>query len=211
MVSADIKIKSLALLMAELVLIASSAVWPEIHSDSYVPVVVYTILLCAGGYVLSNSQKWMAYYLAVSVIVVITTYQGHWLTQVANIVSITIIYVMLFYQVVKHSFFKSNISRVDQIISGIVGYLLLGLFWALQYRWLDVLSDDGFLNTVTNKALDAADQVYFSFVTLTTLGYGEILPTSPIAKVLVLFTSVSGTLYLAVFIACIIGSKGSKA
>jgi len=201
------KIKSLALLLAELILIASSATWPHIEQESYLPIITYTALLFLGGYVLASSRLWVITYILLSLVVIVTTFNHYWLAESVNILTITVIYGMLFCQVFKHSFIKRGVSRMDQILSGIVGYLLLGLFWALQYRWLDLFDTSGIKNTLTQLPIDAADQLYFSFVTLTTLGYGEILPVSSLAKLLVMLTAITGTLYLAVFIACIIGRR----
>jgi voltage-gated potassium channel Kch len=47
---------------------------------------------------------------------------------------------------------------------------------------------------------------YFSFVTLTTLGYGDMSPTTPTAQVLVVLEAVTGMFYLAIIVASLVGS-----
>jgi voltage-gated potassium channel Kch len=51
---------------------------------------------------------------------------------------------------------------------------------------------------------------YFSFVTLTTLGYGDISPVTPIAKVLVILEAVVGMFYIAIIVASLIGAVRDK-
>jgi voltage-gated potassium channel Kch len=51
---------------------------------------------------------------------------------------------------------------------------------------------------------------YFSFVTLTTLGYGDISPATPIAEVIVILEAVTGMFYLAVIVASLIGAMRNK-
>ena len=65
-------------------------------------------------------------------------------------------------------------------------------------------------------APDIADQpwsalLYFSFATLTTLGYGDILPLSPIARGLASVEAVAGTFFTAVLVARLVGAYGSDA
>ena len=55
------------------------------------------------------------------------------------------------------------------------------------------------------------DFLHYSFITLTTTGYGEILPVSPSARLFASLQSVTGTLYLAVFIAALLGRSNDSA
>ncbi|HHO58670.1 MAG TPA: two pore domain potassium channel family protein, partial [Thiotrichales bacterium] len=59
--------------------------------------------------------------------------------------------------------------------------------------------------------LNFSDVAYYSFVTLTTLGYGDITPVSPIARFLVYMEAVVGVFYMAVLVASLIGMGISDA
>lgn len=86
----------------------------------------------------------------------------------------------------------------ERIVAAICAYLLLGLLWAQAYQ---------FVNSVYGQAIGGAfggstqEYVYFSFVTLTTLGYGDVLPVHPAARVLAFLEAVTGVLYLATLVA----------
>lgn len=98
----------------------------------------------------------------------------------------------------------------DRIAGAISVYLLLGMVWALLYGLVSVLDPQSFrapdylgLAEIGRGAEYAF--IYYSFVTLTTLGYGEIAPTSPLSQMLAWTEAVVGQLYLAILIARLVG------
>jgi hypothetical protein len=78
--------------------------------------------------------------------------------------------------------------------------LLLGLVWANAYALLHLIHPDAFSGAV-GKAPGALTWIYYSFVTLTTMGYGDITPVHPIARSLAISEALSGQLYIAVTLA----------
>lgn len=86
----------------------------------------------------------------------------------------------------------------ERVVASICAYLLLGLIWAEAYQVLGEI-----YGPVLNLEADATyqDYVYFSFVTLTTLGYGDVLPVHPGAKALAFIEAVTGVLYVATLVA----------
>ena len=93
-------------------------------------------------------------------------------------------------------------------------YLLLGVLWALVYSALELLAPESFTIMVAggagNEAMRfRADQaifpLYYSFITLTTLGYGDVVPSSPPARMLAALEAIMGQLYLAVLVARLVG------
>ncbi|MHC4290757.1 MAG: potassium channel family protein [Planctomycetota bacterium] len=99
---------------------------------------------------------------------------------------------------------KTTVSA-DTIKGGISIYILLGFFWAVLY--MIVLTFDQY--ALANISLDSEkvgfECYYYSFTTLTTLGYGDITPVAKYAKILAILESVTGPIYLAIFVAQIIG------
>jgi len=85
-------------------------------------------------------------------------------------------------------------------------YLLAGLAWAYSFDILYLLDQSAFHVVERDTATPAITGMfrYFSFVTLTTLGYGDILPVSPIARSLATSEALFGQLYPAVMIARLI-------
>jgi len=90
--------------------------------------------------------------------------------------------------------------------------LLLGLIWASAYELLHLIHPDAFSGAVGN-APGALTWIYYSFVTLTTMGYGDITPVHPIARSLAISEALAGQLYIAVTLARLMAlhvSSGSK-
>jgi len=96
------------------------------------------------------------------------------------------------------------------IQAAIAVYLLFGLAWANAYLIVMQLHPDSFQSTVPLSSSNVNEWFYYSFVTLTTLGYGEITPVSQVARGLAVGEAVTGQLYLAVLIARLIGREISS-
>jgi hypothetical protein len=97
--------------------------------------------------------------------------------------------------VLEHVFREGPITG-DRIRGAIAAYLLIGLVWVFAYRLVDYLSP-GALRTPGRGPQTVA---YFSFVTLTTLGYGDITPIHPAARVLAIAEALVGQLYPAILL-----------
>src|SRR5262249_31801242 len=80
-------------------------------------------------------------------------------------------------------------------------YLLLGLFWAVSYQLVELLQPGSFSIGARKSGIDLQQLGYFSFTTLTTLGLGDILPVSPLARSLVALEALVGQLFPVILIA----------
>ena len=97
-----------------------------------------------------------------------------------------------------------------KIVGAICIYLLMGLIWALLYLFIAQTIPDAFNGLEQLVWYDNfADVAYFSFVTLTTLGYGDISPIIPIARFLVYMEAIVGVFYMAILVASLIGIRAS--
>lgn len=106
--------------------------------------------------------------------------------------------------VYKQSVFAKGRMTADRVAGAIAVYLLLGLLWALVYGVISATDPSAFKGLESFNLEESGAQqdfIYFSFVTLTTLGYGDMSPVSPMAKTLAWFEAVFGQLFLAVTIA----------
>ncbi len=88
---------------------------------------------------------------------------------------------------------------VNTLCRAVSAYLLIGLMWTAAYE-IVVMLDPGAITSLT-RASPMGDFVYFSFTTMTTLGFGDIAPVSPYARSLTLLQSVIGPLYLVILVA----------
>jgi len=98
--------------------------------------------------------------------------------------------------------FRTERVTADTLTSAISGYFLLGILWAFVYALLLQL-DPGAFHGV--QGARTAGLFYFSFVTLTTLGYGDITPVTDTAQTVTVLEAVVGQLYLAITIARLVG------
>jgi hypothetical protein len=92
---------------------------------------------------------------------------------------------------------------------GVAAYLLLGVLWAYAYALVAALRPGAFVGPMA--AADGARAfLYFSFVTLTTTGFGDVLPIHPAARSLATLEAVTGTLYLAILISRLVSQAVSR-
>ncbi len=104
----------------------------------------------------------------------------------------------------------------DSIYGAICAYLLLGLAWGTLYSVVEVTNPrsfqssgemaDALLSAETRESVSA----YYSFVTLTTVGYGDITPVSPVARTLAWLEAMTGQFYIAVLVAFLVGIRVSQ-
>ena len=104
--------------------------------------------------------------------------------------------------IVHHLFTEDKITG-DVIMGAICAYFLMGLVWALAYSTLEFFQPGSF--QMPQGTVNQATFTYYSYVTLTTLGYGEITPISAPARSFALLEAMMGQLYLAVLIARLVG------
>lgn len=103
---------------------------------------------------------------------------------------------------------QQKVNR-DVIMAAVCGYFLLGLMWAFVYFFVETVLPGSF-QYAKNSSASNANFIYFSFVTMTTVGYGDMLPLSNAARSLAILEAVMGQLYLAVTIARLVGIQSSQ-
>ena len=104
-------------------------------------------------------------------------------------------------------------GKVDgnKIIGSLSLYLLLGLIWTVLYLILLTFDPTAFNGIEVTEWRSLFSRVaYYSFVTLTTLGYGEITPASHIAQFVVYMEAVVGVFYMAIFVSSLINLQGKS-
>ena len=122
------------------------------------------------------------------------------------------ILVMLFLSVIISmiisSIVRSKIVNVNMILGVITIYILFGMVAGEVNQLIYHLDPHAFNGNLNPE--DPANLRYFSFVTMTTLGYGDIVPASQMARASAVFFSLVGQIYLAVVIALIVGKYVSS-
>ena len=118
-----------------------------------------------------------------------------------SLIVLTLVTFSIFLEVIRS---KSPIPR--HIIWGAIAvYLLIGLSFAILFNLTSLITPGSFVYGLNPSAeLDFPDFVYFSYVTLATLGYGDIVPTTAQARSFAILEAITGSLYLAILIAKIV-------
>ena len=106
--------------------------------------------------------------------------------------------------------FRDGRVDVNRILGAICIYLVLGLLWAFLYAFLERAVPGSFRLQSVNRDLGAGqglltELMYFSNVTLTTLGYGDIVPVSKPARTFAVLQAIFGQLYVAIVMARLVG------
>lgn len=108
---------------------------------------------------------------------------------------------------------RATVVNTEVMCAGIAIYLTLGLLWSFAFLLVDRNFQQAFAysNRAESGPLTGFEALYFSYVTLTTVGYGDILPLSRAARMLAVLESLTGTLYLAVLVSRLVSMYAGKA
>lgn len=122
--------------------------------------------------------------------------------------------VYITYSMIVHVSISQKVTKI-MLLNAINSYLLLGIISAYLFALLNVIyesffthSNQSIFENVTNPNFH--DLIYFSYVTLTTLGYGDLTPAIPLAKSLAMIVSITGQLYLTILVAMLVGKYLSQ-
>lgn len=112
-----------------------------------------------------------------------------------------------------------NHTTIERVFGALCAYMFIGVLFALLYAYLEYRDPVAAAFTVSNDAIiqSAASEAsllpiftYYSFVTLTTLGYGDITPVADAARTLAWMEALIGQLFLAVMVAGFVADHISK-
>ena len=200
----DIKGRCLFLLISLLALLFLAPIVQQGPHAGIAMLLLNSAVLLAGVYAVSDGHAKVITAAAVAVPQVITAAIAyglpgyHPLGSLATQVSTFLLIVFYYYTLALVLSFVvrgQGVTR-DRIYGGLSVYLLLGLAWAAVYAHLMHGNPESF--AVSHGRWDA---IYFSFVTLTTLGYGDITPVTTEARSLATLEAISGVMCVAVLIA----------
>ena len=138
-------------------------------------------------------------------------YPSHWLELTAAIASM---FFLLFATIILgHRVFYARRVEANMIFGAVSLYLMLGIFCGVLYGVIDMVVPHSFAGDyhsvpgalpLVKHATKQENLIYFSFVTLTTLGYGDIIPVSDIARSVSSMQAVLGQMYIATILARIV-------
>ena len=203
---------SLGLLLA--ILTSSIVVAPMFSANQSIVGTAFSCLIIAGlvqtlGALPENSRKvrfWLkATGLAIVVLRILLEAPGtpQWLHLFTLVVSM-MFHLCMMLILIRHLF--SPQPQSEKLLAAVNFYLLTGITFSYIYLIINLFSPGAF--DLANENISSWPRyLYFSFITLTTLGYGDILPLSSLAQSLVILEAIIGVLSPTVMIARFVGSK----
>jgi hypothetical protein len=115
-----------------------------------------------------------------------------------------LVFLVLVVALILSSIFKADQVTPDLVSGAVVAYLLLGICWGGLYSLIELVQPGSFSFGEGGRELSSL--FYFSFVTLTTLGYGDILPVAKIARTAAYLEAVTGVMFTAILVAGLVGN-----
>jgi lysylphosphatidylglycerol synthetase-like protein (DUF2156 family) len=102
--------------------------------------------------------------------------------------------------------FETERIRLREVVAGLTAYTLIALGFSFLYAGAAYVTDSDFFNN--GIAGDGSDFAYFSVVTVTTLGYGDLSPATDVGRSLVILETLLGQIFLVVLVAFLVGMLG---
>jgi len=182
---------------------------PEAHTKDIYYSIVITIIFIFSYISATEGNKRFAWIpiLAIAVLWISELMNLPFLMKAASITT----FIFFFYIIVKlmKKVVVSKVVTILEFTESINAYLLFGIAGSLIFY--TIYKDfPGAFNMPDTVHQGMSNFVYFTFVTLSTLGYGDITPLSPFARSMSIFFSVSGQLYLAMIVAVLVGKFISR-
>ncbi|HEX4638836.1 MAG TPA: ion channel [Chthoniobacterales bacterium] len=169
-------------------------------------------VLLSATYAVSRRRNFVFVSLSLSIFTIAITFwlavtPTHWLVLLSH--GSLVVLVTFFAVAILSYVLGTGKVTWDKIYGAVCAYLLLGFAWAFAYSVIEEVRPGAFKWLASSEPRDLVDRVmqlrYFSFVTLATVGYGDIVPQAPVARTLALLEAMLGQFYLVALIGRLVG------
>ncbi|MCB0481805.1 MAG: two pore domain potassium channel family protein [Flavobacteriales bacterium] len=172
---------------------------------------LFTTLVLLNVYCISTTKKQFYLFGSLGTLTIIIPWidftifgSGH--SSPIGLLPFSLFFSFISYKIIMHIFKQSEVNS-DTIFGAISGYIMMGITGAIAAYQLHLMVPTAFSLPANSEF---SEFLYFSFVTISTLGYGDVLPISSFAKSLSIVLTVFGQFYMAIVVAIIIGKFISK-
>ena len=169
--------------------------------------IFFSFILFSGIYAVSQRK----YQFIIALLIALPPFALLWLTEFVDSPFLILVrnsFMILFYGyiviIILSHIFREKEVNADLIMGAVCVYFFIGLLWGFVFSVLGSLQPGSF-QMAQGQGAGVINFMYYSFVTQTTLGYGDITPITAPARSLSLLEAVMGQLYLAVLIARLVG------
>jgi len=192
-------------------LIVITPIIQEFSKLSFLFKIGTTIIFLTGIYGLANSRKRMIAATILYIPMFLTTWSDFFpsikhIKFIGNLAGFILILGLIYF--IFRKIATARTVSLELIKAAITAYLLLGFAWTLPYLIIYFHNPNSFSNIDVGAGRQVFESfLYFSYVTLTTLGYGDMCPVSGIARSVALVEAIVGQLYLVIVISWMVGIK----
>jgi hypothetical protein len=174
--------------------------------------IFFSLILLSGAYAFSQQRKTFLVVLFIAGPTLLLEAASYFVDsepiEIAKRIGFTLFLGYVLAIILSHIFREKEVTE-DLITGAVCAYMLIGILWTFVFYFVELAHEGSFAQA--NPALhDIGPFFYFSFVTLATLGYGDIVPLTGPARSLAILEAVTGQLYLAITIARLVGVHASQ-
>lgn len=187
----------------------------QFDQDKHIETILMTLVLVSGVLAVGGRRRT----LVLAVVLMLPALAGKWINHFwPQLAPTEMVYasglIFLVFLIWQFLHFIMRTPRVNSEVmcAGVSIYLLLGLMWMFAYLLVAGAAPGAFAFTTgpaTGQSLHGANAFYYSFITLCTVGYGDIVPVSNVARMLAAMEAITGTLYVAVLISRLVALYSS--
>src|SRR5262245_57550927 len=201
------RFSTVQLLVALVVLLISAPFVEELEGGNLILSVLFSLVLLAAVFAVANRKRSLGIALALAIPAIATRWLSYLRPGLVHPAVFLVCALLLLAFVIGHILhfvLRAPVVNVDVLCASIAAYLMLGLTWTVAYWLVDQVTPGGAFSFNTERgshSMNGFTGFYFSFITLSTVGYGDITPVSQAARWLAAMEAMTGLLYVAVLIA----------
>jgi len=201
------RFSAVQLLMAIVLWIVATPFIDSLPYGDLIGAALLTLVLLSAVLVVGTNRRERV----IAVVLVIPAIVGKWVNHlwpdamptafflIAGVLFVAFVVVTLFHFILTAPQINSEV-----LSAAASNYLMIGILWTFAYLLLADLQPDSFVFPVglaSQRLMDSFNALYFSFVTLSTLGFGDIVPVSKVARMLSIVEAMTGMFYVTFLIA----------
>lgn len=196
-------------LLSQIAILFGSLIVPSIFFENVLLPILFLVNLSAGIILISEKKKLM-WFLVVLLLISIFIFgsnlfknRNESLFDFIRMATYFLFYVIVGFEIIKQVWRAKIINR--NVIFGLIsGYITLGLIGFFICISIEMAHSDSYSGLLSGISL-TENLLYYSYITLLTIGYGDILPATPLAQKSAVFIGLVGQIYLVVVTAIVVG------
>jgi hypothetical protein len=210
------RFSTVQLLIALAILLISAPFVEEVEAGGLILSVLFSLVLLAGVFAVADRKRSLAIALALAIPAIILRWISFFRPDLVHPSAFLVCALVLLAFVIGHLMYfilRAPVVTLEVLCASIAAYLMLGLMWTVAYWLVDQVTPGGAFSFNTERgtrSMDGFNGFYFSFITLSTVGYGDITPVSRAARSLAALEAMTGLLYVAVLIAWLVSLYSSS-